>query len=382
MSLSPQIKQVLYQFGNGFNDNYYIFNKAELKNISKISLKTNHFESFSQDGFTKINVGTRNKKTKQEMAVDFLVKITDYFDLNYVQQAFNTSEKKLFYSILDKNNNLEFYFQPNCDPTLIPETGNQSVESLGQTTFVKTVSFACPPFIYKCKPNVAYFDKNALSQFIPRYVLLATDDGASYYNSTVVYDQGITTATVLISSLTLDQKLALFVDQLQPDNAIVYTDKIFDLSGLTVDTSQAVLNTTLTSNTPANILLTSFFNGTTANNEAYLIEMGGLSQGQSLRIQNTSNGSDLQITWLNSVASPTAISYNSIKNSWYNTATKAEIDPTFYSFIYPSKRPLFFSPLATQNMTININPESLTLTKNTTGNLTVKIEALQTYHTI
>ena len=149
-------------------------------------------------------------------------------------------------------------------------------------------------------------------------------------------------ATVLISSLTLDQKLALFVDQLQPDNAIVYTDKIFDLSDLTVDTSQAVLNTTLTSNTPSNILLTSFFNGTTANNEAYLIEMGGLRQGQSLRIQNTSNGSDLQITWLNSVASPDIISYNSIKNNWYNTATKAEIDPTFYSFIHPSKRTIIF----------------------------------------
>ena len=45
--------------------------KPSLKNTSKISLKTNHFESFSEDGFTKINVGTRNKKTKQEMAVDF-----------------------------------------------------------------------------------------------------------------------------------------------------------------------------------------------------------------------------------------------------------------------------------------------------------------------
>ena len=93
---------------------------------------------------------------------------------------------------MDRNNNLEFYFQPNCDPTLIPETGNQATESLGAGDLCKkTVSFACPPFLYKCKPTVAYFDKNALNQFVPRYVLLATNDGASYYSSTAVYDQAI-----------------------------------------------------------------------------------------------------------------------------------------------------------------------------------------------
>jgi len=127
-------------------------------------------------------------------------------------------------------------------------------------------------------------------------------------------------------------------------------------------------------------LLTSFFNDTTADNNIYMVELGQLATNNTLAITNLDNGSDLLITWINVSSSPATMIYNSAKGKLYNSSLKTEINPSFYAVNSTLGNKLFFSGIATKNQTINITPQQIRLQKNTSGNLTVKIEALKTYH--
>lgn len=373
-TLLPEQQFILYQFDNGFDSNYYIFNKVELEVTGNNTLKTAYDDSFDFDGASKVNFGERNKKTAQSITVNFLVNSSDYFTPIYVDQVFNSKEKKLFWIFLDDHNFFRVFFQPNVDPVKTPNVEYKSQERLGQYSKIKTVQFAgLTPFLYECKPNVAYFNKDAIVGYQPR-----TNDGIARTNQ-IVTNQGLNFAAVPLSSLTNDDKLSLFVTPNQPDNAIVYTDKFFDLSSMYVDNSEAVINTTLTDNSSATFQLTDFFRDTTAENNVYIIELGQLLEGESLKITNTGNNTDLVINWLDSTASPANITYNSVKNKLYDPATKEEIDGSKYS-VYPLSKKLYFTPLATRNMTISVTNELLQLQKTTGSNLTVKIEALKTYH--
>jgi len=368
-------KQNLYQFGNGLNENYYIFSKLELTTKGTISLKSNHFESFSVDGFTKINVGERNRKSGQDLSVEFLVTDKDFFGAGYIQQVFNSKEKKLFYYDLDINNFVNFYFCPNADPLGIPNQERLPSETYGQGAKLLTAKFKAPPFLYQCKPNLAYFNKEAIVSFIPRY-----DDGVSLYGAGLLYDAALSIFVVALSGLTNQVKLDLFVNPKQPNNALVYTDKFFDLNDFTINNSEAIINTTLVNNSTNDSLLTSFFNDTTADNNIYMVELGQLATNNTLAITNLDNGSDLLITWINVSSSPATMIYNSAKGKLYNSSLKTEINPSFYAVNSALGNKLFFSGIATKNQTINITPQQIRLQKNTSGNLTVKIEALKTYH--
>jgi len=376
MSDQLESKQNLYQFGNGLNDNYYIFNKTQLTTKGTISLKSNHFESFAVDGFTKINVGERNKKSGQDLSVDFLVTEKDYFGIGYIQQVFNSKERKLFYYDLDINNFVNFYFCPNADPLGIPNQEILPVETYGQGVKLLTAKFKTPPFLYRCKPNLAYFNKNAIvSSPVPR-----TDDFITRVDASLLYDVASTIFLISLSALSNQEKLNLFIDPKQPNNALVYTDKFFDLGDFTINNSEAVVNTTLVNNSTNDLLLTSFFNDTTANNNIYMIELGQLATNNTLAITNLDNGSDLLINWLNVASSPTTLIYNSAKGKLYDSVLKTEINPSFYAINSTLGTKLFFTGIATKNQTLNISPEQIRLQKNTPGNLTIKIEALKTYH--
>lgn len=368
-------KQNLYQFGNGLNDNYYIFNKTQLTTKGTISLKSNHFESFSVDGFTKINVGERNKKSGQDLSVEFLVTDKDFFGIGYIQQVFNSKERKLFYYDLDINNFVNFYFCPNADPLGIPNQEILPVENYGQGVKLLTAKFKTPPFLYRCKPNLAYFNKNAIVSFIPR-----CDDNVTRCDASVPFDAANTIFVVSLAALSNNEKLNLFINPKQPDNALVYTDKFFDLDDFSINNSEAVVNVTLVNNSTNDLLLTSFFNDTTANNNIYMIELGQLATNNTLAITNLDNGSDLLIRWLNVANSPTTLIYNSAKGKLYDSALKTEINPSFYAVNSTLGTKLFFTGIATKNQTLNIAPQQIRLQKNTPENLTVKIESLKTYH--
>jgi hypothetical protein len=306
----------------------------------------------------------------------FIVQNKDYFDLGYVKKVFNQPPQKTFFYTVTQDLDVQMFFNPAVDTIQTVQQNDTPNQEYGQGIEKVDINLRLAnPFVYECKPNIAYFDYSAFSL---NQVVYQTG-GLTYGLLGLTYGLSEHLASVLLSDLTLEQKQEFFLS-CNNTKALIYDDKFFDRTSFNITADQEVINRTLSNNTVTDISTTTIYKNTTANNRIYLIEITGvMAKGEWVEIQNLDNNSSFRITWEDVGASPATMYYNSAWEKMY-LANGTEINPLSYRISQSLDHFLYFSPLATQNKTLLKNTELIRLQKNSVNNLTIKIENLNTYH--
>ena len=131
--------------------------------------------------------------------------------------------------------------------------------------------------------------------------------------------------------------------------------------------------------TPVDVQTTDFLADTSADNRTFIIELSTMNQNNTVSILNLTNSSGLLFTWLGAVSSPSLFYYNSVKNRCYQ-ADGTIISSSDIQIKQQSNSFLYFDPKRTLNAVISTFNDTIRLQKNSSLTISVKIEALKTYH--
>jgi hypothetical protein len=365
-------KQYLYQFGNAFED-YFVFPKTNFSAPVSKSVKTQYLEANFIDGVIRTNLTDRNKLTGIDLETNFQIQNNSYYTLDYVKKVFFSRPKKIFFYTLDNDENIRFFFNPFADVSKTIEQKEQSQVDDSQLIENVQVGFKLPlPFVYECGANISYFDKDSYQTNVVRF------NSGSTFNSGKIFNAGINAGRKLISTLSINTKKLLFANPAKPIYPLFYIDKFFDRSYFAIESP--IINTTLTNNNVTDIVTNNSYKNTTAKNSVYLIEIGQMAQGDVVSIRNQSNASSFNITWLDSTSSPALIYYNSVWQRFYDgngiqiplSSIKTEKVESGDDFLY-------FSALANSDKIFAFETEIIRLQKQSSTNISVKIEILNTY---
>lgn len=365
-----QTKHYIYQIGDGDGD-FYIPSKNELSANDSVTIRQEYEQTTFSDGQIRKNLANRNYIEDSTIEFSFLVRNEDAVSLDYVKKILNLKILKAFFVKYDSNSYPSVFFNPSVDVVSYKTQTVQPSEELGQTyqRVSATLKLAENPFLYECKPNIAYFDETAS---VVNKLLI----GSFVIGDGSIIGQADIVSKVLLSGLTLSQ-LQSFFEDCNPKKQLIYIDKFFDKSEFNITTGQEVINQTLTSNAIVSTQTTTIYKNTTAENRTYLIEISGiLNQNEWISIRNASNDSGIKITWKSTTPSPSVIYYNSFYNACFNSSG-AKIETVLID--QPESFFLFFSPLKTFNTSFQNEYEIIQLNKVSTNNLTVKVENLNTY---
>jgi len=373
MSNFLKTKNYIYQIGNGRSD-FFIFPKTEFGAKVSKPLKQSYSESNFIDGQIRTNLLDRNLLSSAEFNIDFYIEETNYFDLNFVKKMFVAKPTISFYYQTNASEDLNIFFNPTTDIVNTVDQQESSSSSDGQSNLRVNAGLKLPlPFLYECKPSIAYFD---YSSFVISQLLYG---GGDIYGGGAVYGQADILSTILLSSLSIENKLNFFTS-CNSNKALVYIDKFFNKSFFSIEAGQEVVNLTLVNNSLVNTPTSNIYRKTTADNRIYLIESSGiLNTNEWFSIVNTDNQSSIKVTWTGVSASPAVVYYNSYWERLYDSLG-VEINPLNYRIDQDQPHFLYFTPLASQNRTLNIQTENLRIQKTSINNLTIKLENLNTYH--
>jgi hypothetical protein len=363
-------QKILYQFGNGLS-NYFIFPKPELNIGVGSSLKTNYENNRLTDGLINLSVDQKFKKGAYIYTVSFLLQNKDYFDIDYIKSVFWNGYRQLsFFYDLDIDSNLTFYYNYlTVTASFVEEF--KSKEDFNQSTIKFSVELTAEnPFVFACDSSIAYFNKSAFVVSEKKWDVGLWDVG--------VWDAGITVATIAISSLTLQQKLDLFYDCQNNDNALIYTDRFFNPTTYSLGGS-LIIDQTLTVGTPVDVQTTSYLIDSSADNRTFLIQLSAMATNDTVSITNITNNSGLLFTWRSATSSPSTFYYNSVKNRCYQSDGTIILTSDI-QIIQQSNSFLYFNPKRTLNGVISTFNDTIRLQKSSTSNISVKIEALKSYH--
>jgi hypothetical protein len=112
-----------------------------------------------------------------------------------------------------------------------------------------------------------------------------------------------------------------------------------------------------------------------------LIRINALGKGESVSIKNTTNNSDIIITWLFDLANQNDLLFNSVDNILFDPSAQTLIDQTFYSI--DSEDLLHFSAYLdndiNQFIPKKIKNDTLVFQKSTATNNTIQIATLKPY---
>jgi hypothetical protein len=363
-------QKILYQFADGFS-NYFVFPKVELGINTDNSLKTNYENNRLTDGLINLSVDQKFRKGSYIYTVTFLLDNKDFFDIDYIKSVFWNGYRQIgFFYDLDIDSNMTFYYNYLTVTNSFTED-YKTKEEYNQSVIKLTVELTAEnPFLFACDSNLAYFNKSAFVSNQRKWDEGLWDVG--------VWDPGIALSTISISGLTLQEKLDLFYNCKNNDNALVYTDRFFNPISYSLG-GNLVIDQSLTVNTPIDIQTTSFLADSTADNRTFIIELSTMSLGDTVQITNITNKSGLMFTWLSAVNSPSLFYYNSVKNRCYQ-ANGTIIPASDIQIVQQSNAFLYFNPKRTLNAVISTFNDSIRLQKNSSLTITVKIEALKTYH--
>lgn len=369
----------LYQFGDARN-NSLTFNKEDFSSTLNPAVKRVTRSSNLYDGVSRINVNNQNNKEEYVLDIDFLFDNDNSW--NYGLDHLNTvlySEPKpiFFYSVntdvQNPNQNITWYYNI-AECITPPKQIIEQSEGKGTEKQIIPLSFAMSPYYYECDNSLAYYDSELFS------INQVTYNGGVTYNSGTVYDSAPTFGFVGLSGLTVDQQISLFVTPNKPRSQLVYTDRFFKKEGLDIDSSNLSINTTLVNNSLNSLVTSPTYSKTSANNRIYLIKLGQLTQDDTITINNLDTDTGLYIKWLDTTSSPLNLIYNSFWNHLYDPTT-GNIITTNQALILPSLNNwLYFGKKYSINPLLTTKTENITLQKNTSSNLTVSCEILNTYH--
>jgi len=374
-------KKILYQFGNGDGD-YFVFPRENLSVIPSTGVKTIYSDNPQIDGNSKTT--DKFRKTAKTYKIDFLIKDNQYYDMDYLQKVFWSGREQIAYFYdLDTQNNIQFYYTYLTVTKGLDDKYESSASPSQEAEGFSVELTASNPFYYKCIDDTYYLNKDLAGT--------STIYGnVAQYGTTARYGGSLSDSQVNINTLSINQKREYF-DVYGDVNSInnrkypiYYVDRFlrFDptINGVSLNASNLLINTTLTTNDPTDVYTADLLKDSTSTNQFYWIEIGQLQQNEWIKIVNQKNNSGLFITWLNATSS-TTFYYNSKTGRCYDN-NGAIIPFSKLQILREATTDtiLNFEPDKSINKHLFTTTQQIRLTKNTSTNLTLKIEALQSYH--
>lgn len=362
-------QKILYQMGDG-RGNHFIFPKTELAVSSSSSIKTMFDDNSGINGLINNSLSEEFKKGAYEFTIDFMLDNKDYIGLDYVKSFFWNGYKTIaFFYDLDKNGFINFYYTYLTITNSFLENYSSQIDYANDKIKVQVSVTAENPFFYETF-GLQYFNENTYTPSLW--------DGSRTLDGSWNLDIGETSSIFNFANLSNDLKKQYFYDECG-ENAkpLIFVDRFFKIENMAIS-SNLLVNQTLTTNALLDTTTNNLLIGSTAKNPIYLIEIGSLNQNETLSIQNLSNNSGLKFTWLSSATSG-VIYYNSFKNRCYNS-NKEIISERDIRIEILNNKFLFFNPQKNMNKLSTVNNDNLRIQKNTSSNLTLKIETLKTFN--
>ena len=377
--------KVIFQYGNA-NEPNYIFYKNKFEGQLANGVKLQRSESALSDGSQRLNGANRNKRADYLFEYSFSNPFTSIFTTDFVNRVFFGPPRLTFwYQVkqLSEDRNYirppEKWFYNIADCTIPPTIKEGQFENKTMADQDYTVALTLEkPYLYDCSADIEYVD-------LANYISGLTVWGSFLYLAAA---WGSSFAPVNINTITDAQKQAFFTSLgVENINYFVYLRDRFFERDVTQTNRMYVLNNMLSASATNDYLLsdvtsggnTYSFKDSPAENQIYRLEISQLTIGKSVTLQNLNNGSGIRIKWLDSVNSPTNLVYNSYYNRLYSGSLEVEVATSRYNVEAVGSRGLYFSGLLNPRPFETITNETIRVTNNGTGSVTVKIDNLFTY---
>jgi hypothetical protein len=370
--------KVICQYGNAQEPNY-IFYKQQFVGQLNNGVKEQRSNSALMDGSQRLNGAKRNKRAGYLFQYDFKNPFNAIFNVDFINRVFFDKPKLCFwyqYQYFQDNKtyyrNLDKWFYNIADCTIPPAIKEKPLANKAVPDNTYTVGLTLEkPYLYDCSADIQYVS-------LSDYNAGATIWGAFNWGEA---NWGSSFTPINISTLTPAQKQQFFVDlDMSNLNYFVFLrDRFFQRDTDYSGSYNYVINETLTDSSFIDVLTTDAFQDSPADNRIYRIEISQLQPDQVITIQNLDNDSGLQITWLDSVASPTSLTYNSYYNKIYSGATEIDVAANKYRIEAIDSEPLYFSGLLNPRPFQTTTNETIRITNNQSSTPTLKIDNLMTY---
>lgn len=115
-----------------------------------------------------------------------------------------------------------------------------------------------------------------------------------------------------------------------------------------------------------------------SENNIYIIEFNALAQNEWIKIVNQTNNTEIKITWLDSVANPNRIQFNSFRNSFFDGNNK--ISDTKIKYEYTTNNLLYFDTLLSTSPITNKTTNNLIFQKSSSTKNQIIIKHLKVNH--
>lgn len=368
-------RKYLYQIGNG-NGEYFVFPKENLSVVPNTSKKTvyednqqvvGNIDVFGTDGF---------KPTATTYKVDFVIQDKHFISIDYLKRVFwEGGETIAFWYDFDTQNDVRWYYGYVKVTQGIQDLDQSSLSPSNEGTSYSVELTNSTSLIYRCQDDVFYINKDLTSNSGVTYGDTLYVD-VSHTGSTV-YSGEFLNADINVNTLSIPNKKLYF--DYERRYPIYTTDRYIKYTIPSIKSSGLLLDTTITTNDITDIYTNDVIRETSYKNQIYWIQIGSLQQNQSITIVNQDNNSGLTITWLNTISS-TTLYYNNKAGRIYDLngniilISQAKIDRALNTNSF-----LYFDAENSLNNWLRYSNQQLRITKNTTSNLTLKIDILPTY---
>ncbi len=373
----------LYQLGNAgiSGEDYYIFQTPDLKTNNEVTIKSVRQTSALYQGESRLNGARKNLKGDYVYTVTFSTEDNNNLDhINNLLKVMHDKPKLVFFYSYDDRDGLKWYFN-YAEVYKHIRQGTKPIEpkGLGDRNYDISLRLVSPEF-YECDP--ADLRIVNLTNFTSAQRFL---NGAYTLNGSFTLGNLFDNTHFLISTLTQTQKDTFFGKSGKRTIPLFYNDRYFarnTLLGLSLElTAGTYFGLYIAGNNPITATTSSMNLQCSADCRVYGILFDPISKGESYSIKNSSNGSDIILTWNADLPNTNAFIYNSYYKSCFDYATGAKITPESgaISIDYTTDL-LYFDGLITENVFAKTTTQNLIVQKNTSTDKSIFIKNLKTYH--
>lgn len=371
----------LYQIGDG-RDHYYLFNQAGLRYTIKTSFKAIRETAPYFHGSSRINGDNSNLKSDYIMSLSFVHKDDGLVDINYINRFFlhdlSKPKKIFFYEKEDGNITKYFYNYVELNGNFSMDLVENRDTGLKDRRYSVELMFSTP-FFFECDDELKYFNKSNFENGNVYWSPIAIPNQNNYWGTTTVYwGQTYLSSFPKISTLTQQAQTILF-DKIERDVPLSLKDRFFKQEIKDLDTLNSY-GLTLTNNSKIYYYLGSDSFKTTAESRIYLIKFNPLTKGETIRIANLTNDSDILITWVGDSPNTNDIVFNSYFCEFFDVVTGKQITYNSINYTFTLDQLLYSEPSLTINPYIRPFSQTFLFQKNTASDNTITIQNLNTYN--
>jgi len=356
--------KIPFQFGDPRNGDFIIFDCSDRGQAYKPRVKTERTKSALFDGEARLNGDERNKLDDINIKLSFAIPNTSRYTQDYILGLFSDTPRKFFVyeEGIQESVPVQRVLWQYAECVGMPQvySGINEREE-GYKRYDIDLVLANPEF---------YEGDETLSYFVENQTLYKFNDPAEFQFLTagsITFGSYETNSFPAWTSLTVDQQYEYVKGSLP----LSVLDKYFKVEDYSTSTTynKSLSSTALFTTTSGLDLATS------RPTYTYLINLQALAQNEYIQITNLTTNSDIKITWLNAVANPNALLFNSVNNTLFDQSMQTKIDPAYYDIDSDTKTPLFFNHYLQSsnnpNLLVQRNTDDLKLQSTSANNISI-----------